>query len=119
MDWRRHVRRWAPLLAFLFVTLAAGYAIQQSAERDAQLLFEGLMRSCERQNLRDHASNKRSSVIEEVLFAAADSREREASVAGSPEARKVHLEIAERYRVLASGIPFIDPVDCEEVVPRP
>lgn len=113
------VRRWAPLAAFVFIALMAGLAIQQSAKRDAELLHEGLMRSCERQNVRDHASNQRSAVIEEVLLAAAESREREAEIAGSDEARKVNLEVAERYRILAAGIPYVDPVNCDDAVPRP
>lgn len=116
---RTHIGAWAPMVAFIIVAFAAGYAIQQSSQRDANLLYEGLLRSCERQNVRDKASNQRTAVIKEVLAAAADSREEEAKVAVNPESREIKLDVAERYRELVSSLPYVDPVRCSEVVPRP
>lgn len=116
---RTFLGAWAPLVAFIIISIAGGYAIQQSSQRDAELLYEGLFKSCERQNVRDKASNQRSAVIEEVLNAAATSREKEAEVAKDLASRKINLEVAERYRFLATSIPYINPVQCSDVVPRP
>lgn len=110
---------WSPLVAFLFLAIVGGYAIQQSAERDANLLREGLLQSCERANARDEASNKRADIMSAVLTAAAESREREASIAQTAEERRVNLQVAAKYRELADAVPKVKSVDCEAVVPRP
>lgn len=110
---------WAPLLAFIFIAFVGGYAIQQSASRDAELLRQGLLQSCERANLRDEIANQRSEIMTQVLVAAAESREEEAEFAPTEESKKANLEVADRYRTLAMSVPYVEPVDCENVVPNP
>lgn len=111
--------RWAPLMAFLFLAIVGGYAIQQSAERDARILREALVDACERANHRDEIANERTAITAEVLLSAADSREREARIADSDAERRVNLHVANRYRNLAAELPFVELVDCEATVPFP
>lgn len=117
--WNARTKEWAPLLAFVFLAFVGGYAIQQSANRDAELLHDGLIQACERANHRDRAANIRTEVMRKVLLAAAESREKEALIAKSEEEARVNIEVAERYRELVKTLPVARPLDCEVVVPRP
>lgn len=117
--WEARTKSWAPLLAFLFVAFVGGYAIQQSSQRDAELLHDGLVAACERANERDERANQRTEVMREVLLAAAENREKEATVIEDPERVEVVRDVARRYRELAEGLPYSEPLDCEEVVPSP
>lgn len=116
---RRFTGRWAPMVAFLLVALAGGYAIQRSSQADAELLHEGLVQACERANVRDRNANHRTMVMAEVLEAAAESREREAQIASDPREEQVNRQVAERYRELVGRLPYAEPIDCEEAVLEP
>lgn len=110
---------WKPAVAFLIVALAAGFAIQRSSAADARLLHTGLIAACERQNENVIRENIRTRVMEEVLLAAADSREREAEAALTPEQREINLQVADQYRRLTASLPYAEPIECEEEVPNP
>lgn len=110
---------WKPAAAFLIIALAAGFAIQRSSQADARLLHDGLIFACERQNEAVQNSNIRTRVMEEVLLAAADSREREAEAAITSEQERINRQVAKQYRQLVDSLPYADPIDCEAEIPNP
>lgn len=116
---RRFFGEWGPMVAFLILAIAGGFAIQRASQSDTELLREGLVQSCERANVRDLNANQRTAVMEEVLEAAADSREKEAAISDKPEDAAVKLQVAARYRELAQALPYVEPVDCQNAIPRP